>query len=108
MHRLGFECNTGAVRDERLKQNQLDLRNERYHTSGKAAIGGDIRPYKLGITWHPSKYRELGTEIDFELNGNRKNLHQNGGLYNCLLNSKITFNELTFALHRIILYVTFE
>jgi hypothetical protein len=107
VHRLGFECNTGAIRDEKLKQGQLDLRNEKYHTSGKAAIGGTINPYKLGVTWHPSKYNELNTEIDFEIHGTRRSLQEQGGVYNSQLNSKITFNELTFALHRIILYVDF-
>lgn len=104
VHRLAFECNTGAVRDEKLKQGQLDLRAEIYHISGKAAIGGNIRPYKLGVTWHPSKYKPLASEIELEINGNRQNLHKSGGVFNCEVKSAGTFNELCFALNRVALY----
>lgn len=104
IHMLAFECNTGAVRDERLKQGQLDLRNELYHTSGKAAIGGVIRPYKVGVTWHPSKFRALRSELDIEINGGRRELHQGGGVYSCEVRSISTFDDLCFALHRVALY----
>lgn len=105
VHRLAFECNTGAVRDEKLKQGQLDLRAESYHTSGKAAIGGVIYPYKLGVTWHPRKYDTLASEIELEINGNRQSLHRRGGVHSCEIKSHGTFNELCFALDRVSLYV---
>ncbi len=105
VHRLAFECNTGAVRDEKLKQGQLDLRTEVYHTSGKAAIGGVIHPYKLGVTWHPRKYDTLASQIELEINGNRQSLHRRGGVHSCEIKSHGTFNELCFALDRVSLYV---
>lgn len=108
VHKLSFECNTGALREETLKKGQLDLRQEIYHVKGKEAIGGKIAPYKVGITWHPTKYKNLATEIDLEVRGTRKNLHQGGGVFNCAVNSAIAFDELCFALQRLVLYVDFS
>lgn len=108
VHKLSFECNTGALREEILRKGQLDLRQEIYHVKGKEAIGGKISPYKVGITWHPAKYKDLATEVDFEIKGTRKNLHQGGGVFNCAVNSAIAFDELCFALQRLVLYVDFS
>ncbi|UDM18398.1 hypothetical protein [Vogesella sp. XCS3] len=105
IHRLEFECNTGVVRDEKLKPGQLDLRNEGYHIQGKAAIGGGIRPFKIGVTWLPSAATKTVSQVEFEILGTRKQLHRQGGMHCAVLSSQGSFNELAFALHRIALYV---
>ncbi len=105
VHRLGFECITGVTRDERLKPGQLDLREEKYHTEGKAAIGGDIQPFKVGVTWQKDKFTTLKSEVELEINGNRQALHKQGGVFKATLTSVGTFGEACFAMQRLGLYV---
>lgn len=105
IHRLAFECNTGVVRDEKLKPGQLDLRKEEYHIAGKSAIGGTVSPFKVGVTWIPAKYSQLQCEAELEVNGTRGNLHAQRGVFSALIRSSGTLRELEFTLHRLSLYV---
>ncbi|BBH12950.1 hypothetical protein CH06BL_21980 [Chromobacterium haemolyticum] len=105
VHRLAFECSTGVSRDEKLKTGQLDLRDEGYHVSGKAAIGGKVSPYKIGITWTTQKNKGLRSQVCFELHGQKINLHKQGGIFFGAATSYNMFDELCFNLKRIGLYV---
>lgn len=105
IHRLAFECDTGAHRDEHLKQGQLDLRTELYHVRGKEGVNGIIRPFKVGVTWTAHKYSNLRQEVEINILGTRANAHKRGGVFGATLASEGMYNELCFALGRLSLYV---
>lgn len=105
--RLSFECSTGAVRDERLKNNQQDLRTERYHQEGSAAVAG-ISPYRIQITYIPNTFTKNTTELELSLNGTRRSLHTRNGVTRFAIDSQSFFQEAIFAVRRLSLYATNE
>lgn len=104
---LSFECGTGAVRDEKLKQGELDLRKELYHVNGKAAVG-KLHPYKIELSYHQQKYSSLHTEANFSIKGRRANIAKKGGLFKSEILSNSPLADLTFCLNRLALYIQNE
>lgn len=101
--RLGFECITGVVRDEKLRPGLLDLRKEKYHEEGKKAIG-EISPFKVSLTYTQNKYANLKTELTFSINGTRRDLARKGGVFYFSIDSQSSFSEADFCLKRLGLY----
>lgn len=48
---LAFATATGSTKHETMRDKQQCLRQEVYHVNGKAALGTDIEPYRLGVRW---------------------------------------------------------
>ena len=103
--RLSFECITGAIRDEKIR-NQTDLRKETYHENGKKAIS-QISPYRIEITYPTSKYSQLETQLIFEIVGSRPKLLKKKGVHQFSILSDTSLCGIDFLLSRLDLY-TYE
>ena len=104
---LSFECGTGALRDEKLKQGQLDLRDEKYHVKGKEAVG-ELFPFKLEIAYHPQKFSGLKSELVIGIKGKKVNNATKSGVFRFEINSQAGLGELKFCAYRMSLYLNNE
>lgn len=71
---LGFTTLTGSAKHEKMRQRSLDLREEKFHVGGKAAILGALTPFRIAVRWPateehgqeevtlPGSIRQLGTD----------------------------------------------
>lgn len=57
---LGFTTETGSAKHEKMRTSRSDLRTELFHAGGKAAVGGFIAPFRLGVRWsHPNQRPQI-------------------------------------------------
>ena len=61
--KLGHATKTGSVKEEKMRKKKDDLRQEKYHTAGLAAIGGQTNNYSISKQWDGSHNNTLTVSI---------------------------------------------
>lgn len=59
---LGFSTITASAKNEKMRKAGTDLRTEKFHVGGKAAINGQLTPYRLAVSW-PQAGSAAGDEL---------------------------------------------
>ncbi|WP_346727696.1 hypothetical protein [Escherichia coli] len=50
--KLGHATGTGSVKEEKMRKRKDDLRKEKYHAAGLAAIGGKTNNFSISKQWN--------------------------------------------------------
>ncbi|APB06677.1 hypothetical protein [Raoultella ornithinolytica] len=61
--KLGHATKTGSVKEEKMRKKKDDLRQEKYHAAGLAAIGGKTNNYSISKQWDGSHNNTLTVSI---------------------------------------------
>ncbi|MCL6270252.1 hypothetical protein M3P05_09995 [Sansalvadorimonas sp. 2012CJ34-2] len=72
---LGFVTTENSVKRESMRQKDLDLREELYHSAGREKLKeevGDIKPFLLAMTWDVPITKEVSTTPELMLPGNSR------------------------------------
>jgi len=69
---LAFTTDEGSVKNERMRRLRRvpDLRVERFHHGGAAAVNGEISPYKIAATWEVELDSGIVTSPELMISGN--------------------------------------
>ncbi|MCG7869363.1 MAG: hypothetical protein JAY74_23695 [Candidatus Thiodiazotropha taylori] len=71
---LAFETDTASIKHEKMRRKSLDLREEKYHKAGSAAVD-HITPYRLGICWSLDMSNNIKVHPELFLPGNVRMLN---------------------------------
>ena len=76
---LGFVTTTGSVKNEKMRRQGLDLRQEIYHKSGKAGLPTKIEPFRLSLRWLIDRSKKLRSQPELGLIGTSRGRHKLNG-----------------------------
>lgn len=59
---LGFTTEGSSIKHEKMRRKYDCLRDEAYHQGGSRAVGGNIAPYRIAVTWEHKTTSTLITQ----------------------------------------------
>ncbi|MFH5923824.1 hypothetical protein [Roseomonas xinghualingensis] len=69
---LAFGTTTASTKYERMRRNNLCLRQEIYHRAGKEALAAPIEPFRVSIQWFVALTEEVSSRPELSLQSSQK------------------------------------